>query len=596
MSSVFGDENAEACFELVGDFFANPPMFGPRAVFLVYPPGAMEDPSGLCRSLEEEARRFLPEGSPCAFRAVMKGDSGFAEVANDVLWFDLETGEAFPPEKRKLGFKNKNAAAPAQTSSKPHPGIGLDESDEIPLLVIPDSSAKKKKNGKSLPVGTIVKTAIGLAVLAAAGIYIHGFFNSPKPAPKQQRRQANEPTVEKKIDTPPASETPSAEEVPSVQEPPAAPEPTPVPEQKPAPETEEEPTVARNPAQDPYEPGKGPRQFSDLTRRLGTGGFVWGECRPEGDSPDVQPEGSVWWLVCAQNPDEKNSPADFFKVTVGAPDAPPVVVPCYDGKPADPIDPAKFAKLRAERPHAELFGEECYIFVPGGDAAEKDYAFPRNFLFDPAKIDLGEAFCKILQSSGSGNNSKTGNLLWEVEFHYNAPEPVTVSASIDRPVNYSDIYREVQALRKRRVEELRLEEEYKPAKQTASGGEPASRRESRNGSNGGARRGSGFSGGHRRSSSRPGLGGDFGGGFRGGRGSSRSGLGSGIGGGFSDSRRSGFHDGDDDSREVSGDAPDRPQPPRAKTPLEEAQAHASRQAIERDMDKGKLRFRRKTVK
>ena len=591
MASLFGEDNAEACFGLVADFFAKPPMFGPRAVFLVYEPGTVESPLALCKSLEAEVRPLLPEGSICAFRAVMKGDSGFDAVSKDVLWFDLTTGEAFPPEQRKLGFKNKKAAAPA-TDSKPHPGIGLDDNEQVPLLVIPDPSSKKRRR-KPIAIGPILSTVMFGAIAIAAGIYLYTLLSGNKkddkpkaPAKQTESKRRRQQSAGASRGTEAATNAIPSNAKPELEEP-ENPEPPEEPETPAVPDAAE---VLRR-EQDPFEEGKGPRYLDDLVEKLDIGSFAWGELRPEGFAPANLPEGSVWWLVCARAPSEKSSPTDIYRIATGPGGSYSNITAFANGKPSStPVDPKEIDEIRRERQHAEIFCNNCWVFGAGPEVFEKKYPYSGGMLFEPHKLDLGEAFASILKSAGRGRNPKTDGLTWTVAFTY-CDGTIEHGASIDRGWSGGDISREVKARRDEIVKSLRRERDSADSARAAQEQAAANSGGGRNADSG--RRASAIG-----SGARSGFAGGRGSSFDNGRAGSR--LGSGVSGGFAGARSGG-----DSGRMVGGgrntglggsgggSALEGPAAPRTgRTPLEIAEQNARRDAIDRDLEKGWIIFRR----
>ncbi len=605
LASVFGEENAEACFGLVRAFFEKPPLFGPRAVFLVYAPGTIDDPAGLCRSLEAEAAAALPDCGSTSFRAVMKGDPGFEEIAKDVLWFDLETGEAFPPEPRKLGFKNAKAAAPAapaRPQGAPPPGIGLDDND-IPTLVIGNPDRRKEKKNP-IPVAQIVKGVAGVVAIAVAAWYAIDFFKSREEAEvnKKQAAQARRLERERKRAAEDAAREEARKEAAAKKAKAAAEaEQARAAEEEKARAAEEEKAAQGQTAQEdgggaageksrqnPFPEGKGPRLFSDLTDALGTKPFSWMDGVPAGDRPDALPAGSVWWCVFPDDPANRHAKPTILRITAGE-DKPKAITVIVDGKEGHNLKYADFKKLRASTPHVELFEESGYVCGAPDKVFRQEYEPPYNASFCAAKIDLGEGLYAVLRSAGSGTKSKTGELEWDVTFKYCDPKPLGFTATFDRDVTYRDVLTAIRDFRDGVLRDLRDQE--KPA----DGADPAQQAGGQSRKPAQTRSNTSFSGGPARHKSGAGFGGS-----KSGFGGARSGFGGGRRGssGMRPSGRTGLGAGTSTVASGGAKTPAKQdaagaQAAKPKTSLQLAEENASSTAIERDILAGKITFKRR---
>ena len=591
LESLFGEENVEPCLDLIKAFFSKPPLYGPQAVFLVYEPGELENPFDLCRSLESEIRPSLPPGSKCSFKAAMKGDPGFAEVAPNVLWFDLSTGEAFPPEERKLGFKNKSAVAP------PKPRIATPGGGSVALRGAPpppppvpdappfampggEAPGKNKKKKKNIDWAGIAKAAAGFILAGVAIWFALSFFGGDeKKTQKKKKPRRTETQEAAKAPEPPK---PVAEEKPAEKP----------PEVKPQEEPEQEDESAANgPVQDPFK-GKrvGPRNLSALTDALGSMPFFWYEDCPAETRPDCQPSGAVWWCVFASDRDDKNAETQIYRI-VSRGDSKPPVVGAYDDRGhlgETPVEWKDFERRRRSEPHIELFETTGCVYTPPRKNPRKPYPPPHpGEVFSPARIELGEGLMRILRSAGTGSRAKTEKLLWNIEFTYCDPKPIQFVASFDRDLIYGDIQHAVRLVREGLIADLEFKQPGVPGEAVVKDdgkkppkalGESGMRESGLAGPSG------------RHSSGRHGSGKGLGGGARGGFGGARSGFrGSPSGSGFGKTIKHKPQQ-RQTARNTAPGKGEAKEKPKEKSPMEIAKENASRPAIERDILAGQLVF------
>ena len=449
----FGEEGGAQCVELCRDYFMNPPLHGPGAVFVVYDPTKLANVDARLEALADDVRHAMPAGTRCDIRCALATDPDFQRIAQDVLWFDLTTGDAYPPVKRKLGLARPPDAVTRARSQEPVPAAPAAAAVPGPVMTsggvslaarfrppTPDDFPPFYKDPAwwKKTISNVVGLAVVAAILVGGGLYAKKFFDdraaaeaAAAQAQLEQEQKAAQARAAQLAERKAERERKKAEEARQKAEAAAA---------KEAGRTG---SAAAKKTQEPEPTAKGeraPRSLRELAKKLGTGSVDRFDATNPPEAFVQRPNGTIYWCVFADNGDEDGR---LVRVKTGVSDVAPTTVEQADGKGGMvPGTAAAFVKDAATKPHLVLMGTECWLRLPATtNAPAKRAVPPARMAFSPSVEEFGAAICDVLHASRI-----PGRLRHFVKFNFRdaAQPPLEWTVNFEKGIRPSEISRAIR--------------------------------------------------------------------------------------------------------------------------------------------------------
>lgn len=449
----FGEEGGAQCVELCRDYFMNPPLHGPGAVFVVYDPTKLANVDARLEALANDVRHTMPAGTRCDIRCALATDPDFQRIAQDVLWFDLTTGDAYPPVKRKLGLARPPDAVTRARSQEPVPAAPAAAAVPGPVMTsggvslaarfrppTPDEFPPFYKDPAwwKKTISNVVGLAVVAAILVGGGLYAKKFFDdraaaeaAAAQAQLEQEQKAAQARAAQLAERKAERERQKAEEARQKAEAAAA---------KEAGRTG---AAAAKRAKEPEPAAKGeraPRSFRELVKQLGATRMERFDATNPPAAFAQRPNGTVYWCVFADNGDEDGR---LVRVKTGVSDVAPTAVDEADGKGGmRPKTAGAFVKDAAEKPHLVLMGVDCWLYRPTTTNTPTRYPIPpARMTFKPSVEEFGQPLCDVIRQ---GSITKRVRHLVTFNFRDAVQPPIEWTVDFDTGMRSSDISRKIR--------------------------------------------------------------------------------------------------------------------------------------------------------
>lgn len=467
----------------------NPPLHGPGAVFVVYDPAKLANVDARLEALADDVRHAMPAGTRCDIRCALATDPDFRRIAQDVLWFDLTTGDAYPPVKRKLGLaRPPDAMTRAQSQEPVPPPPGAARTPPGPVVTsggvslaarfrppMPDEFPPFYKDPAwwKKTLSNVTGLAVVVAILVGGGLFAKKFFDdraaeaaAAEAAQLAQEQKAAQARAAQLAERKAEREHKKAEEARQKAEAAAT---------RAAGRTG---TAAAKKTKEPEPAAKGeyaPRSFHELAKQLGATRVERFDAANPPEAFVQRPNGTVYWCVFADNGNEDGR---LVRVKTGVSDVAPTAVDEADGKGGMRPETAEaFMKDVAKKPHLVLMGVDCWLRRPATTNAPARYPVPpARMTFKPSAEEFGQPLCDAIRHVGL-----TKRIRHRVKFNFRdaVQPPIEWTVDFDAGMRPSEISR---GIRGRLVDAANAKADAETAKAAMAGKErPA---QTRNGTGG----------------------------------------------------------------------------------------------------------------